>query len=91
MAGERVSGGFGRREDAIHSIRKRLCLPADRDDEIADALGDRLRKFDGLWDVGPVERTVVTLWWDPARVVTSRIGRAAQTDTAQSTNPVDQK
>ena len=65
VAGERVSGGFGRREDAIHSIRKRLCLPADRDAEIADALGDRLREFDGVWDVGPVERTVVTLWWDP--------------------------
>ena len=64
VAGERVSGGFGRREDAIHSIRKRLCLPADRDAEIADALGDRLREFDGVWDVGPVERTVVTLWWD---------------------------
>ena len=53
VAGERVSGGFGRREDAIHSIRKRLCLPADRDAEIADALGDRLREFDGVWDVGP--------------------------------------
>ena len=64
VAGERVSGGFGRREDAIHSIRKRLCLPADHDAEIADALGDRLREFDGVWDVGPVERTVVTLWWD---------------------------
>jgi len=64
VAGERVSGGFGRREDAIHSIRKRLCLPAEHDAEIADALGDRLREFDGVWDVGPVERTVVTLWWD---------------------------
>jgi hypothetical protein len=64
VAGERVSGGFGRREDAIHSIRKRLCLPSERDPEIADALGERLREFDGVWDVGPVERTVVTLWWD---------------------------
>lgn len=57
-------GGFGRREDAIHMIRKRLCLPADRDAEIADALGVRLREIDGLWDVGPEERTVVTLWWE---------------------------
>lgn len=61
------SGGFQRREDAIHSVRKRLCLPADRDAEIADALGGRLREIEGLWDVGPEERTVVTLWWDPAR------------------------
>ena len=66
VAGERISGGFGRREDAIHSIRKRLCVPSDRDAEIADALGDRLREFDGVWDVGPVERFVVTLWWDQA-------------------------
>ncbi len=57
-------GGFARREDAIHSIRKRLCLPADRDAEIAEALGRRLRERDGLWDVGAEERTVVTLWWD---------------------------
>ena len=53
VAGGLGSGGFARREDAIHSIRKRLCLPADRDPEIAEALGDRLRELDGLWDVGP--------------------------------------
>ncbi len=64
VAGGHGSGGFARREDAIHSIRKRLCLPADRDPEIAEALGGRLRELDGLWDVGPEERTVVTLWWD---------------------------
>ena len=58
------TGGFPRREDAIHLVRRRLCLPADRDDEIARALGDRLRLIDGLWDVGPAERTLVTLWWD---------------------------
>ncbi|MGZ5297507.1 MAG: class I SAM-dependent methyltransferase [Actinomycetota bacterium] len=64
VAGRHGSGGFQRRADAIHSIRKRLCLPADRDAEIAEALGGRLREIDGLWDVGPQERTVVTLWWD---------------------------
>jgi SAM-dependent methyltransferase len=66
IAGGFGGGGFARREDAIHSIRKRLCLPADRDPEIGEALGGRLRQLDGLWDVGPEERTVVTLWWDPA-------------------------
>ena len=60
-----ASGGFRRREDAIHSVRKRLCLSADHDPEIADALGGRLRELHDLWDVGPEERTVVTLWWDP--------------------------
>jgi hypothetical protein len=64
VAGHQVSGGFARREDAVHTIRKRLCLPADRDADIAEALGGRLHETDGLWDVGPEERTVVTLWWD---------------------------
>lgn len=56
---------FAHREDAIHLVRKRLCLPAERDEEIADLLGStRLREIDGSWDVGPESRTVVTLWWD---------------------------
>ena len=62
-AGQR-GGGFARREDAIALARRRLCLPAVRDAEIADALGDRLRERDGLWSAGPAEATVVTLWWD---------------------------
>lgn len=60
------TAGFARREEAIHQARRRLCLPADRDDEIADALGDRLRLVDGLWDLGPAERDLVTLWWSHA-------------------------
>jgi precorrin-6B methylase 2 len=57
---------FASREDAIHLVRKRLCLPADRDAEIGEALGDRLREVGALWDVGPQERTIATLWWDRA-------------------------
>ena len=60
-------GPYDRRADAIHQVRKRLCLPGDRDDEIAEALGPRLVSVDGLWRVGPLERTMVTLWWDVAR------------------------
>jgi SAM-dependent methyltransferase len=56
--------GFARRRDAIHLVRRRLCLTADRDPEIEEALGHRLRRSGGLWDVGPPERTIVTLWWD---------------------------
>lgn len=59
--------GFADRAAAVATVRRRLCLPAERDDEIADALGDRLRRLDDGWDVGPPERTIVTLWWDPAR------------------------
>lgn len=59
-----ATGGFQRREDAVGLVRRRLCLPAERDGEIADALGDRLGKRGDLWGVGPAERTIVTLWWD---------------------------
>jgi SAM-dependent methyltransferase len=59
-----ASGGFARRQDAVHLVRKRLCLPAGRDAEIAAALGERLREHDGLWSAGPAEQVVVTLWWD---------------------------
>jgi precorrin-6B methylase 2 len=59
-----ADGGFARREDAIALVRRRLCLTSDHDDEIAEALGDRLRERGGLWSAGPPEQTVVTLWWD---------------------------
>lgn len=64
----RSHGGFERREDAVALIRRRLCLAADRDGEVADALGDRLRRdAEGLWSAGPADQSVVALWWDVAR------------------------
>jgi SAM-dependent methyltransferase len=61
---DRPAGGFDRREDAVALVRRRLCLPASRDDEVAAALGDRLRERGGLWSAGPPAQRVVTLWWD---------------------------
>ena len=58
------AGWFDRRDDAVALIRRRLCLPGERDPEVAAALGDRLVKHDGLWSAGPPSGTVVTLWWD---------------------------
>jgi SAM-dependent methyltransferase len=58
------AGGFDAAEDAVALIRTRLCLPASRDAELTEALGDRLRVRHGLWTAGPASRTVVTLWWD---------------------------
>ncbi len=58
------SGGFERREDAVGLVRRRLCLTADRDPDLADALGGRLAERDGLWAAGPAEHAVTTLWWD---------------------------
>jgi SAM-dependent methyltransferase len=61
---EVAGGGFERREDAVALVRRRLCLGAERDGEIAVALGDRLRERAGLWTAGPPHQSVVTLWWD---------------------------
>jgi 2-polyprenyl-3-methyl-5-hydroxy-6-metoxy-1,4-benzoquinol methylase len=60
----RGKAGFGRREDAVALIRTRLCLGADRDADVVEALGDRLRQHDGIWSAGPAEQPLVTLWWD---------------------------
>jgi len=59
-----TSGGFEQRADAVALIRRRLCLPPDRDPEVVQALGDRLAERDGLWTAGPLEQRIVTLWWD---------------------------
>lgn len=60
----RGAGGFAGREDAVASIRRRLCLDASRDAEVAEALGDRLVREHGLWAVRPPSQPIVTLWWD---------------------------
>lgn len=65
---ERGGGGFERREDAIALVRRRLCLPADKDAEIVEALGDRLVEDGGLWSTGPRHERLVTLWWDAGGV-----------------------
>lgn len=62
--GDRGGGGFDRREDAVALVRRRLCLRPERDDEVVDALGPRLRERDGRWSAGPGDQTVATLWWD---------------------------
>jgi hypothetical protein len=65
----RGAGGFERREDAVAWIRRRLCLDASRDDEVAAALGTRLVHEDGLWSARPPEEPVVTIWWDGGQPV----------------------
>jgi hypothetical protein len=62
----RGHGGLPTRQDAVAMIRRRLCLSTERDAEVADALGDRLREEEGGWSAGPATQSVVTLWWDAA-------------------------
>lgn len=63
---EAGTGGFERGDDAIALVRRRLCLGADRDQEMAEALDDRVREGNGLWSAGPQEQRIITFWWETA-------------------------
>ena len=56
-----TSGGFDRKDDAVALIRRRLCLPVERDEELTDALGPRLAKREGRWSAGPIEQRLATI------------------------------
>jgi SAM-dependent methyltransferase len=54
--------GFSNRDELVAFVRRRLCLPSERDPEIAAALTDQIvERADGI---GFPAMPVVTLWWD---------------------------
>jgi SAM-dependent methyltransferase len=56
-------GGFATREELVARTRRQLCLPAERDREIEEALSDRIVERQGRF--GFPDRPVSTLWWEP--------------------------
>lgn len=58
------SGGFESPESAVASVRRRLCLPLEKEPELRKALEKRLVQTNGLWNLGPPQQTVTTFWWD---------------------------
>lgn len=62
-SGPPVKSGFAGRSDAIALVRKRMCLHPEHDEELAEALGERLSERDGLWTASPPEHEIATLWW----------------------------
>jgi SAM-dependent methyltransferase len=60
-AGEGLS-----REQALARVRSFLAIGPDRDDELIEALGERLRPLGDGWTAGPPDQRLVTLWWNPA-------------------------
>ena len=54
-------GGFRRREDLVAWVRRLLCLPRDRDPEVARALETHIVESDGVFALP--DRPVVTTWW----------------------------
>jgi hypothetical protein len=56
-------GGLEERTLAIALVRRRLCLPSNRDGDVASALGPRLAEHHGRWSAGPERQRLVTFWW----------------------------
>jgi SAM-dependent methyltransferase len=54
--------GFASRADLVAFVRRRLCLPQDRDPEIDVAIADRI--VEGDEGIGFPPMPLVTLWWD---------------------------
>lgn len=59
-----ASWGFRRKEEAVATVRRRLCLPRERDAEVEEAIADRIEEEDGFWRLGRRPRRLATLWWD---------------------------
>jgi SAM-dependent methyltransferase len=59
----RYGGGFQRFEDLVAFTRRRLCLPAERDPELAEALEPLSVHDEAGFRMAPLERAIVTLSW----------------------------
>jgi len=58
-----AAGGFVERASLVAWIRRRLCLPADRDPEVEEAIAPgTVQGADGTYAFEA--RSLVTLWWD---------------------------
>jgi SAM-dependent methyltransferase len=60
------AGGFEHLADLVAFLRRRLCLPADRDLEIAAAVEPVAVHDAAGWRLGPLDRPVTTLSWADA-------------------------
>ncbi len=56
-------GSFEQFQDLVAYTRRRLCLPAGRDPELAEALEPLCVRDDAGYRIGPLHRPVVTLSW----------------------------
>jgi hypothetical protein len=57
---------YGSFAEMIDVTRRRLCLPPERADEVAEALADLGVNPDHPADLGSSGRDVVTIWWPTA-------------------------
>lgn len=55
-------GGYDSVQEMVAHVRRLVCLPAERDEEIRDAIAHRIVERDGRF--GFVDRPVTTMWWN---------------------------
>jgi hypothetical protein len=55
--------GFRDLDDLVAATRRRLCLSADRDSEVRDALLERAIHRGGRWLPAASPSRVITMWW----------------------------
>jgi SAM-dependent methyltransferase len=55
-------GGYGSVQEMVAHVRRLVCLPAEWDPEIREAIAHRIVERDGMF--GFVDRPVTTLWWE---------------------------
>lgn len=58
------AGSFERFDELVAFARRRLCLPAERDPEIAEALQPLSVQDDAGYRMAPLQRPIVTLSWN---------------------------
>lgn len=57
--------GFRHLDDLVAAGRRRLCLPAERDPEVREAVLEWAVERDGRWLPRSSPTAIVALWWDP--------------------------
>jgi SAM-dependent methyltransferase len=55
-------GGYESVQEMVAHVRRLVCLPAERDPEIREAIADRVVERDGRF--GFEDRPVTTIWWE---------------------------
>ena len=56
---------FADRAELVGLFRRRLVLPEDRERELEALLEPDIAEVDGWVVLGPAERELVTVWWQP--------------------------
>jgi hypothetical protein len=57
-------GGFSNLEELVSWMRRTVCLPTAREDEVRALVAEYVTERDGVWRLSSEPRALATLWWD---------------------------